>query len=73
MTESKQSATDVPYDPPPLWIRGKAIWSTRSCGDCSNGPPCRCYAGIFLDSLAPDERRCVEAWLLHAAEEGLFL
>lgn len=54
-----------PYDPPPMWIRGRAIWAHRSCGDCSDGPPCRCYSGSFMDSLAPGDRMFVEDWLRH--------
>jgi hypothetical protein len=39
------------------------IWASRSCGDCSNGPPCRCHPGNFMDLITPDERRAAEAWL----------
>lgn len=41
----------IPYDPPPRYLRGKAIWSNRY-----DGRPTR----DFLDSLCPDDRKCVE-------------
>ena len=51
---SNETTIDVPYDQTRIWIRGKAIWSTRY-----DGRPER----EFLDSLCPDDRKCVEAWL----------
>lgn len=57
----------------PSWMRGRAIWESRSCGDCSNGPPCRCSDRQFMDTLDVSQRECVRAWLTKAAEEGIFL
>lgn len=54
MEGDPQTTGDVPYDPPPLHLRGKAIWSNRYDGRGTQQ---------FLDSLCPDDRKCVEAWL----------
>jgi hypothetical protein len=38
--------------------RGMVIWAGRS-----NGPPCRCHPGNFMDLITLDERRAGEVWL----------
>jgi hypothetical protein len=43
--------------------RGMQIYASRSCGDCSHGPPCRCHPGQFMDLITEDERQAVEEWL----------
>lgn len=42
--------------------RGREIWASRSCGDCDNGPPCRCHPGNFMEMLSDDERSDVQAY-----------
>lgn len=45
------------------WHRGKAIWSGRSCGDCSFGPPCRCHSGNWWEMLSAEQRADVLAFM----------
>lgn len=59
---TRQHAPTLPT-PHAIWLKGKLIWGSRSCGDCPNGPPCRCFAGEFLDTLAIDEREAVAVFL----------
>ena len=51
---------DIPYDPPPAWIRGKSIcWHRERDGT----PPDQ----EWLDGLYGDERSCVDAWMKEIA------
>ena len=46
-----------------LWLRGRALWMGRACGDCPNGPPCRCSAVEFMDSLSVADHAAVRYFL----------
>lgn len=50
--------------------RGMKTYASRSCGDCADGPPCRCYSGHWSDSMTVDEMRDINAWLTWCAENG---
>lgn len=53
---------DVPYDPPPVSIRGRSIVIRRELIEKKPADQ------EWLHSLCPDQRRCVEAWFNKDAE-----
>jgi hypothetical protein len=55
---SPREAEDVPYDPPPIWIRGRAIWENSLRRWTRNTS-----VDDFLLHLAENDRVCVVAWL----------
>jgi hypothetical protein len=46
-----------------LWVRGRMLWVSRSCGDCSNGPPCRCYPGDIFETMNAADRAAIRVYL----------
>jgi hypothetical protein len=46
-----------------LQWRGFTIFRSRSCGDCPNGPPCRCHPKFLIEILTEEEWEAVAVYL----------
>lgn len=40
------------------WFEGRWLYEGRSCGDCSDGPPCRC--SLDASELSPRQQAAVD-------------